>query len=276
MGGDQDVGFAGFIRRVKASSLTDVTEMSGALGVQSSEDVPSELVTFSEEFRSRHWRWRERELVVEGFVGRKTGRRSWRGERIVCIKYAISSRLSLPLNWTQTKISSVGYQMVEKSLPIWKLIMALHNTSPPAQQSVQLVLHILRNLTWMEYEQRRCRREKKKTITKKELISAPNHLCLATCLWLPQSPSSHSVHAFSREFAFADGVAGASGGIGAHMAVDAFGSPWTFFSYQTRTRSHQQIFPFHTCMIQYERTNATAGGGKNRQWQEKNRGTHPS
>jgi len=30
MGGDQDVEFAGFIRRVKASSLTSVTEMSGA------------------------------------------------------------------------------------------------------------------------------------------------------------------------------------------------------------------------------------------------------
>ena len=32
MGGDQDVEFAGFIRRVKASSLTNVTEMSGSAG----------------------------------------------------------------------------------------------------------------------------------------------------------------------------------------------------------------------------------------------------
>lgn len=41
---------------------------------------------------------------MEGFVGRKTGRRRWRGKQIVCIKYAISSRLSIGLNWVQTKI----------------------------------------------------------------------------------------------------------------------------------------------------------------------------
>jgi len=32
MGGDQDEEFMGFIRRVKASSLANVTEMSGAAG----------------------------------------------------------------------------------------------------------------------------------------------------------------------------------------------------------------------------------------------------
>ena len=189
---------------------------------------------------------------MESFVGRKAGRRSWRGGRIVCIKYAVSSRLSLPLNWIQTKISSVAYQMVEKSVPKWKLIMVLRNTSPSAAIGTQLTLHILRNLTWMEYEQRRRRREKK-MITKKELISAPNR---AMRLCLPPSPSSHSVHAFSGEFALADSVAGASGGTGAHMTVDAFGSPWTFFSYQTRTRSHQQIFLFHTRSNTSKRTQA--------------------
>ena len=55
-------------------------------------------------------------------------------------------------------------------------------------------------------------------------------------------PSDDGVHAFSSEFASADSVAGAPGGTGAHMTIHAFGTPWTFFSYQTQTRSHQQNF----------------------------------
>jgi hypothetical protein len=70
MGGDQDVEFAGLIRRVKASSLAKVREMKEVC-VQSSEDLPSELVTLPEQFRSSHWRWRGRVQVMEGFVGRK-------------------------------------------------------------------------------------------------------------------------------------------------------------------------------------------------------------
>jgi len=60
MGGDQDLGFAGLIRRVKLSSLTDVTEMSGIAGERASKDLPSELTTFSEQFLGIHWKWRGR------------------------------------------------------------------------------------------------------------------------------------------------------------------------------------------------------------------------
>jgi len=42
------------------------------------------------------------------------------------------------------------------------------------------------------------------------------------------------MHAFSGEFALADRVAGASRGAGAHMTIDAFGAPWTFFTLQNR------------------------------------------
>lgn len=40
------------------------------------------------------------------------------------------------------------------------------------------------------------------------------------------------MHAFSGEFALADGVTGALGAVGAHMTVYAFGSPWTLLSYK--------------------------------------------
>lgn len=130
MGGDQDLEFAGLIRRVKVSSLTNVTEMSGATGVQS-KDLPAVLINFSEELRGVHWRWRGRVWVIEGFVGRKMGRGSWRGERSVCIKYSISSRLGLQLNWVRRKdFRALCNQTVENSLPIWKLIRSLRNKSP--------------------------------------------------------------------------------------------------------------------------------------------------
>ena len=51
------------------------------------------------------------------------------------------------------------------------------------------------------------------------------------------------MHPFSGEFALADGVAGTSGSVWAHMTIDAFGTPWTFLTYQ---RSHHQIFLFYT------------------------------
>ena len=38
-----------------------------------SKDVPNELVTFSEQFRSGHWKWRGRVRVLEGVWGRRRG-----------------------------------------------------------------------------------------------------------------------------------------------------------------------------------------------------------
>ena len=42
-----------------------------------------------------------------GVCGEEDGATELEGERIVCIKYAISSSLHPELNWTQRKISSV-------------------------------------------------------------------------------------------------------------------------------------------------------------------------
>jgi len=71
-------------------------------------------------------------------------------------------------------------------------------------------------------------RERKKMITKKKKSLSP-HQTICTSRYVSLTLSNHSVHAFSGEFALADRVAGAPGGERAHMAVDAFGTPWTFF-----------------------------------------------
>ena len=96
----------------------------------------------------------------------------------------------------------------------------------------------------MEYEQRRCGREReKKDENKKGVIPTPNHSRFSDVSVSPRA-SSYGMHAFAGEFTLAGSVAGASGGTGAHMTIDAFGTPWAFFSYQTQTRPHQQIFLF--------------------------------
>jgi len=149
--------------------------------------------------------------------------------------------------------------------------MALRNTFLPLAVSPTTHRILYKNLTRSEYEQR----STKKMRTKKTL--SPRYIvCVSRYFSLSLPPSGHAVHAFSREFALADGVAGAPGGAGAHMTVYAFGTPWTLFSYQTQTRSHQQIFLFRCDPI---RTNASTRE-KNRHLQKKerkkNRGSHPS
>lgn len=57
------------------------------------------------------------------------------------------------------------------------------------------------------------------------------------------------MHAFSGEFALAEGVTGALGPVGAHMTIDAFGSPWTLLSYKGPI-SKTSFFPY---AIQYRR-----------------------
>ena len=71
--GDQEVVFVGLIRRVKLSSLADESEgvsgMAGGCG-----DGPDELIGFSEEFRSGHWRWwTERVGRGDGLEGERRG-----------------------------------------------------------------------------------------------------------------------------------------------------------------------------------------------------------
>ena len=142
------------------------------------------------------------------------------------------------------------HQTVENTLRIWKVIKALRNTSPPTAIGIQLTLH-----GWNTSKEER----KKKDDNKKKSLSAPRDVSLSP----PLSPSCDSVHAFSRELALADSVAGASGSAGAHMTIDAFGTPWAFVSCKTRTRSHQQIL-FFLCAIQCERADTSPGRGKNR------------
>lgn len=60
------------------------------------------------------------------------------------------------------------------------------------------------------------------------------------------------MHTVSRELALADRVAGASGRAGAHMTIDAFGTPRTFFTYQTRIKIPSENLPFPYA-TQYER-----------------------
>ena len=72
------------------------------------------------------------------------------------------------------------------------------------------------------------------------------------------------MHPFSGEFALADRVAGAFGGERAHMAVDAFGTPWTFFPYQDPISK----LPFLP-VIQYEERMQAQEEEKNRHWQER-------
>ena len=177
--------------------------------------------------------------MTEGFARRKTGRRSWRGEQIVCIKYAISPRPGFQLNWVQRKIFERRIPDGREFLPN---AVTDHGISPPrSDRYTTRHIFFTQNLTWMEYEQRR---GKKKMITKKKKAYlhakpfAPRDVALSLL------PSGSSVHAFSGEFALASGAMEAPGYIRAHMAIDAFRTPRAFFSYKTRTRFHQQIFLF--------------------------------
>ena len=115
--------------------------------------------------------------------------------------------------------------------------------SPPLAAIGYTTRHIfLQNLTWMEYEQRRGKKKDDNEEEKKAYLHAkpfaPRDVALSLL------PSGSSVHAFSGEFALANGAMGAPGYIRAHMAIDAFRTPRAFFSYKTRTRFHQQIFLF--------------------------------
>ena len=51
------------------------------------------------------------------------------------------------------------------------------------------------------------------------------------------------MHALAGEFALAEGVAGAPWDTGAHMTIDAFGSPWTLLSYKGPI-SKTSFFPY--------------------------------
>jgi hypothetical protein len=109
--------------------------------------------------------------------------------------------------------------------------------------------------------------KKKKKKKKKKLITVPDRSSLTTMrLFKSPTPSDDRVHPFSTEFTLAHWVAGAFRGAGAHMAVDAFGSPWTLFTCKTKPKIPSANLPLpHT--TQYDRAKDSTNGGKNRYFQ---------
>ena len=162
--------------------------------------------------------------MTEGIVGRKVGRRSWRGSGLFV--------LSMPSCIFDSMDRKEDFERrvpeVENSRRIWKIIVALRKTA-----SVKLIRGDFTKTIDRIHEPR----SRKKKLSKKRILVEP-----ASTFSLFPPPSHHGVHAFSGEFALADSVAGASGSTGAHVTVDTLGTPWTFFPYQIQTRSHQQIF----------------------------------
>lgn len=118
--------------------------------------------------------------------------------------------------------------------------MGLRNNSPVKNNS-RLLIFITK--PYIDGIQAKKTRKSIKTSTKKKPYLGAGPFDDGVC---PSPPrSGRDVHAFSGEFALADWVAGASGDAGAHMTIDTFGSPWTFFTCQHKQRSHQQIFLFY-------------------------------
>ena len=138
MGGDQDDEPAGLIRCVKASSLVDMTEMSGAVGAVV-ERRTKRAYCFPRKVSERPLEVEVEDTGDGGVCGEEDGATELEGERTVCIKYSISSSQYLELNWTQTKISSVEYRREENSRRMWNMIIVItYRISSRAAASVQL------------------------------------------------------------------------------------------------------------------------------------------